>query len=123
MNIRDANWKQILSCDALDLSVVYAAGPLFPWPGCRVDFMARSLLAVQCAEEKRMLGGLGQYGTSADRMTSIIQFSTATKFSGLATSALPNVTTFSDDVQLTFRAMARPSKRAFKTVSNRSTPE
>jgi hypothetical protein len=23
MNIRDANWKEILSCDALDLSVVY----------------------------------------------------------------------------------------------------
>jgi hypothetical protein len=39
MNIRDANWKEILSCDALDLSVVYVTGPLFPWPGCRVGFM------------------------------------------------------------------------------------
>jgi len=28
MNVRDANWKQILSCDALDLSVVYVTGSL-----------------------------------------------------------------------------------------------
>ncbi|MEY3751055.1 MAG: hypothetical protein RLZZ11_7 [Cyanobacteriota bacterium] len=39
MNIRDANRKQILSCDALVLSVVYATGPLFLRRGYHVEFM------------------------------------------------------------------------------------
>ena len=68
MNVRDANWKQILSCDALDLSVVYATGSLLGcvrsaggvlsrpsggWDG--VEFMTQSLQLVQSAGEKGII--------------------------------------------------------------------
>jgi len=70
MNVRDANRKQILSCDALDLSVVYATGSLFGCApsggaeGCPgvvlgVEFMTQSLQLEQSAGEKGIIWAVG----------------------------------------------------------------
>jgi hypothetical protein len=63
MNVRDANWKQILSCDALDLSVVYATGSLSCRAGARgilgVEFMAWCLQQVALAGEKGIICAVG----------------------------------------------------------------
>ncbi|MEY3962753.1 MAG: hypothetical protein RLZZ106_8 [Cyanobacteriota bacterium] len=66
MNVRDANWKQILSCDALDLSVVYATASLlgcalsggaegYPEGVYGVESMTQSLQLVQFAGEKGII--------------------------------------------------------------------